>query len=78
MFSNYGALDLSNDEAQHASHDTDETSPPPPGPQTFSGSVTRENSMDQVGESILFEYFLVSCMMYCTCRLNQKLYFCDF
>jgi len=53
MFSNYGALDLSNDEAQHASHDTDETSPPPPGPQTFSGSVTRENSMDQVKFSLV-------------------------
>ena len=50
MFSSYGALDLSNDEAQHAaSHEIGETSPPnQTGPQTFSGSVSRDNSMDKV------------------------------
>ena len=53
MFSNYGALDLSNDEAQHAaSHEIGETTPPnQTGPQTFSGSVSRDNSMDKVNNS---------------------------
>ena len=43
MFSNYGALDLSNDDAQHP--DSEQT--PSPGarnPPAFSGSVSRENS----------------------------------
>jgi len=45
MFSNYGALDLSNDDAQHP--DSEQT--PSPGarnPPTFSGSVSRENSQE--------------------------------
>jgi len=49
LFSNYGALDLSNDEAQHPDN-TEETPSPPTGqpPPTFSGSVSRDNSQDAV------------------------------
>ena len=43
VISNYGALDLSNDDAQHP--DSEETpSPQHRAPPTFSGSVSRENS----------------------------------
>ena len=48
VISNYGALDLSNDDAQHP--DSEETpSPQHRPPPTFSGSVSRENS--QVSQS---------------------------
>lgn len=49
LFSNYGALDLSNDEAQHP--DNNEGTPSPSNgqpPPTFSGSVSRDNSQDAV------------------------------
>lgn len=48
IFSNYGALDLSNDEAQHP--DSEDTPPPshPHHPPTFSGSVSRDNSQDSL------------------------------
>lgn len=47
VISNYGALDLSNDDAQHP--DSEETpSPQHRAPPTFSGSVSRENSQDAV------------------------------
>jgi len=54
LFSNYGALDLSNDEAQHPEEQTGndgETTPPSSHaqPPTFSGSVSRENSQDGAG-----------------------------
>ena len=46
MFSNYGALDLSNDDANHHEGiDGSEESPSPQrDPPTFHGSVSRENS----------------------------------
>jgi len=48
LFSNYGALDLSNDEAQHPDN-SEETALPSQGmPPTFSGSVSRENSQDAI------------------------------
>ena len=43
MFSNYGALDLSNDDAQHPDSEQS-NSPQNKVPPTFSGSVSRENS----------------------------------
>ena len=43
MFSNYGALDLSNDDAQHPDSEHS-SSPQNKNPPTFSGSVSRENS----------------------------------
>ena len=49
LFSNYGALDLSNDEAQHP--DNNEGTPSPSNgqpPPTFSGSVSRDNSQEAV------------------------------
>jgi len=50
ILSNYGALDLSNDEAQHPDH---QSHTPPPAtarshPPTFSGSVSRDNSLDGI------------------------------
>lgn len=51
IFSNYGALDLSNDEAQHPDHTED--TPPPQGPPTFSGSVSRDNSQDSIIAKII-------------------------
>jgi len=50
LFSNYGALDLSNDEAQHPDHHSQDT-PPPVGPNTFSGSVSRDNSQETTRNS---------------------------
>jgi len=47
MFSNYGALDLSNDDAQHPDSEQS-NSPQNKVPPTFSGSVSRENSQDAV------------------------------
>ena len=43
LFSNYGALDLSNDDAQHPDSEQS-NSPQNKVPPTFSGSVSRENS----------------------------------
>ena len=45
MFSNYGALDLSNDDAQHPDSENS-SSPQNRDPPTFSGSVSRENSQE--------------------------------
>ena len=50
LFSNYGALDLSNDDAQHPDSEQSQ-SPQNRNPPTFSGSVSRENS--QVGRILL-------------------------
>ena len=47
LFSNYGALDLSNDDANHPDSE-DSPSPQNKDPPTFSGSVSRDNSQDAV------------------------------
>jgi len=46
MFSNYGALDLSNDDANHPDGSEESPSPQNKDPPTFHGSVSRENSQE--------------------------------
>jgi len=48
ILSNYGALDLSNDEAQHPDHQSHTPPPAHSHPPTFSGSVSRDNSLDGI------------------------------
>ena len=56
----YGALDLSNDEAQHACHQDEGGHTPPPQrePPSFSGSVSRDNSREASGNGLKRETIL--------------------
>jgi len=64
LANSYGALDLSNDEAQHPSqHEEGEETPPHPAhrlPPSFSGSVSRDNSLDSSRQVVKRESILRS------------------
>ena len=61
MFSNYGALDLSNDDAQHPDSEQS-NSPQNKVPPTFSGSVSRENSQVSVRYLYFYHHKFISNM----------------
>ena len=61
VISNYGALDLSNDDAQHP--DSEETpSPQHRAPPTFSGSVSRENSQVNLTDFSRPHFKVIECI----------------